>query len=78
MHNETAQEWDHVLDSERQLAVLAVAVDSNIWAGFSKILAECDSNGGSVGYRNVCNGYMQGKLASHTIEEVEGGSWWTS
>ena len=49
------QEGEPILDTECQLAVLAIVADGNPWTGFSGVLAEGDGDGGSVGYRFVSN-----------------------
>ena len=72
------QESDHIPDTECQLAVPTIAGDGNVWASFSEVLAECDGDGGSSSCRTEGSVDIQNKSTSHTIEEVECGSWWTS
>jgi len=50
------QELDHILDTERQLAVPTIAADGNVWASFSVVLAECDGDGGSSSCRTEVSG----------------------
>jgi len=59
MRYKSTEEWDHVLDTECQLAAPAILADGSVWTGFSVVLAECDSDGRSGGYRTVGKGCMQ-------------------
>ena len=72
------QESDHIPDTKFQVAVLTIAADGKVWASFSVELTVCDGDGGSGGCRTEGSDDRQNKSTSHTIEEVEGGSRWTS
>jgi len=48
-----------ILNTQCQLAVLAIVDDGNPWAGFSFKLVESEGDSSFVGYRTVGNMYIE-------------------